>query len=286
MSEAGARAARGAVLVTGASTGIGEAVARSLAARGNPVYAGVRQPADGEALSGANLTPVILDITDEAQVAAVAERIADDVGDAGLAGVVNNAGIALGGPLEYLPLDEWRNQLEVNVVGQVSVTRATVPLLRAARGRIVFVGSISGRVGTTLMGPYCSSKFAIEGLAESLRHDLAEWGIGVAVVEPGAVRTAIWEKGRATTERLERELPAEAFERYAKGMQSIRDGIAESETKGVGADKVADAVTHALFAKRPKHRYLVGPDAKVAGTLSRLLPDRAKHAVMARLAGP
>ena len=108
----------------------------------------------------------------------------------------------------------------------------------------------------------------------------------VAVVEPGAVRTAIWEKGRATTERLERELPAEAFERYAKGMQSIRDGIAESETKGVGADKVADAVTHALFAKRPKHRYLVGPDAKVAGTLSRLLPDRAKHAVMARFAGP
>jgi len=284
MSEAG-RDGR-AVLVTGASTGIGEAVARSLAARGNPVYAGVRKEADGEKLTGPNLTPVMLDITDEAQVAAVAERITAEVGDAGLAGVVNNAGIALGGPLEYLALDEWRNQLEVNVIGQVSVTRSVVPLLRAAEGRIVFVGSISGRVGTTLMGPYCSSKFAIEGLAESLRHDLAEWGIEVAVVEPGAVRTAIWEKGRVTTDRLEQELPAEAFERYAKGMKNIRDGIEKSDKGGVSAEKVAKAVTHALFARRPRHRYLVGPDAKVAGTLSRLLPDKAKHAVMAKLAGP
>jgi NAD(P)-dependent dehydrogenase (short-subunit alcohol dehydrogenase family) len=277
---------RGAVLVTGASTGIGEAVARGLAQRGNAVYAGVRKEADADRLAATNLTPVILDITDEAQVGEVAARLAADVGEAGLAGVVNNAGIALGGPLEYLALDEWRNQLEVNVIGQVAVTRATLPLLRSGPGRIVFVGSISGRVGTTLMGPYCSSKFAIEGLAESLRHDLAEWGIRVAVVEPGAVKTAIWEKGRVTTERLERELPAEAFERYGKGMDSVKEGIEKNDENGVGPEKVADAVAHALFARRPKHRYLVGPDAKVAGTLSRLLPDRAKHAVMARLAGP
>jgi NAD(P)-dependent dehydrogenase (short-subunit alcohol dehydrogenase family) len=276
----------GAVLVTGASTGIGEAVALSLAARGNPVYAGVRREADGEKLAGPNLTPVILDITDEAQVNAVAERIAADVGDAGLAGVVNNAGIALGGPLEFLALDEWRNQFEVNVIGQVSVTRSVVPLLRSAPGRIVFVGSISGRVGTTMMGPYCSSKFAVEGLAEALRHDLSDWGIEVAVVEPGAVKTPIWDKARVTTDRLEAELPAEAFERYGKAMDSVKDGIEKSAKTGVSPDKVAAAVTEALFARRPKHRYLVGPDAKMGGHLSRILPDKAKHAVMAKLAGP
>lgn len=282
MHMSGSGRDKGAVLVTGASTGIGEAVARSLAARGNPVYGGVRKEADAEKLVGTNLTPVILDVTDEAQVNAVADRIAGDVGEAGLAGVVNNAGIALGGPLEFLPLDEWRTQLEVNVIGQVSVTRAAMPLLRKATGRIVFVGSIGGRIGSPLMGPYNASKFAIEGLAEALRHDLAEWDMKVAVVEPGAVRTEIWEKGRVTSDRLERELPPEAFERYAAGMQSLRDGIDKNDTGGVSPDKVADAVTHALFARRPRHRYLVGPDAKMGGTLSRLLPDKAKHAAIAK----
>ncbi len=275
-----------AVLVTGASTGIGEASARSLAAGGRTVFAGVRKDSDADRLRGPNLTPVLLDVTEEAQIAAVAAQIADEVGDTGLAGVVNNAGVAFGGPLEYLALDEWRAQLEINVVGQVAVTRAVLPLIRQGRGRIVFVGSISGRLGTVLMGPYAASKFAIEGLAESLRHELTPWKIPVAVVEPGAVRTPIWEKGRKKAAEVEAAMPAEAIERYGKAMQSVKDGIEKSDQDGVEADKVAQAIEHALFARRPRHRYLVGPDAKIAGTLSRILPDKVKHAVMARLAGP
>lgn len=277
---------RGAVLVTGASTGIGEAAARALAAAGTVVYAGVRKDDDAARLTGANLTPVRLDITDQEQVDAVAARIADERGSHGLRGVVNNAGVARGGPLEHLPLDEWRDQLEVNVLGQVAVTKAVLPLIRTGRGRVVFVGSISGRVGTVLMGPYVGSKYAIEGIAESLRHELAPWRIPVSVVEPGAIRTEIWEKGRETSARLEATLPPEALEQYAGAMQAVKDGIEKSGADGIGPEKVAAAIEHALYARRPRHRYLVGPDAKVAGTLSRFLPDRAKHAVMARIAGP
>jgi NAD(P)-dependent dehydrogenase (short-subunit alcohol dehydrogenase family) len=197
--------------------------------------------------------------------------------------VVNNAGIAHGGPLEHLPLDEWRTQMEVNVIGQVAVTRAVLPLIRRGGGRIVFIGSIGGRLGSSMMAPYAASKFAIEGLAESLRHELAPWSIAVSVVEPGAVRTEIWAKGRDTTARLEAELPSEAAEQYAAAMDDIRRSIEKNDRGGVAPQKVADAVAHALFADRPKHRYLVGPDARVAGALARALPDRAKHAVFARL---
>jgi NAD(P)-dependent dehydrogenase (short-subunit alcohol dehydrogenase family) len=274
---------KGAVLVTGASTGIGEAVARHLVTQGHHVYAGVRKEADGDKLRGRSLTPVQLDITDEEQVAAVARQLTTELDGAGLAGVVNNAGIARGGPLEYLPLDEWRTQLEVNVVGQVAVTRAVMPLIRDGGGRIVFVGSLGGRVGSPLMGPYSASKWAIEGLAESLRHELAPWDIKVAVVEPGAVRTDIWSKARETTQRLEQELPDEAFDRYGDAVADIQKGIERSDRSGVDPLKVAVAVAHALDHDRPKHRYLVGPDARVAGTLARLLPDKAKHVVIGRL---
>jgi NAD(P)-dependent dehydrogenase (short-subunit alcohol dehydrogenase family) len=272
----------GAVLVTGASTGIGEATVRALAGRANRVYAGVRKAEDADRLRADRITPVILDVTDQDQIDAAVRLITEEVGDRGLGGVVNNAGVALGGPLEYLPLDEWRTQLEVNVIGQVAVTRAVLPLIRAGRGRIVFIGSIGGRVGTPLMGPYAASKFAVEGLAESLRHELAPWGIAVSVIEPGAIKTAIWDKGRATADRLEQELPEEARERYAGAMQEARDGIEQNDRRGIGPEKVAEAVEHALFHPRPRHRYLVGTDAKGAAFLSRFLPDRAKHRFVGR----
>ncbi|HYF45011.1 MAG TPA: SDR family NAD(P)-dependent oxidoreductase, partial [Acidimicrobiales bacterium] len=153
----------------------------------------------------------------------------------------------------------------------------------AGHGRIVFVGSIGGRIGSPLMGPYNASKWAIEGLAEALRHELAPWGVPVAVVEPGAVRTDIWGKARETTARLEAELPPEAFDRYEAAMEDIRRGIERNDKRGVGPEKVAKAVAHALFADRPRHRYLVGPDARVAAALARVLPDRAKHVVMGKL---
>jgi NAD(P)-dependent dehydrogenase (short-subunit alcohol dehydrogenase family) len=227
---------------------------------------------------------VFLDVTDQAQIDAVAKQISDDGGQ--LAGVVNNAGIAKGGPLEYLPLDVWREQLDVNVLGQVAVTKAMLPFIRTAGGRIVFIGSIGGKVATMLMGPYNASKFAIEAIGESLRSELHPWGINVSVVEPGAIKTAIWDKGRKEADRLEKALPDEAGTRYARHIKAIRKGIELQDRQGVSPDKVAEAVEHALFSRRPKTRYLVGTDARVQSLLVRWLPDRPREAFIRRFAGP
>ena len=166
---------------------------------------------------------MFLDVTDQAQIDAVAGQIAG--GGGSLDGVVNNTGIGRGGPLEYLPLETWREQLEVNVLGQVAVTKAMLPFIRAAHGRIVFIGSISGKVATQLTGPYGASKFAIEAIGESLRSELRPWGISVSVVEPAAVKTPIWDKTRQEADRLERALPEEARTRYARHIAAIRKGI-------------------------------------------------------------
>ena len=274
------------VLVTGASTGIGRATALRLTAAGHRVYAGVRSEIDGQRLqeAAAAVTPVLLDVTNEDQIEAVAKRIAEE--SDGLDGVVNNAGVARGGPLEHLPLAEWREQLEVNVLGQVAVTKATLPLIRARKGRIVFIGSIGGKVATMMMGPYNASKFAIEGIGEALRHELRPWGIGVSVVEPGAIATEIWGKGRLTADRLDQALPAEARERYARHIAAVRKGIEYQERHGVEPDRVARAVEHALFARRPRTRYVVGTDARLQSALVRLLPDRTREAIVRRFAGP
>jgi NAD(P)-dependent dehydrogenase (short-subunit alcohol dehydrogenase family) len=274
------------ILVTGASTGIGEAAVRYFDERGARVYAGVRKEADGERLrngSSDRLTPVILDVTDEAQIDATMKTIADDIGSGGLHGLVNNAGVARGGPLEYLPVDEWREQFEVNVFGQIAVTRAAMPLIRQAVGRIVFIGSIAGRVSTPFMGPYAASKHAIEAIGESLLHELHPWGIHVAVVEPGVIATAIWGKGNETVDRMERELPPEASERYADVFESFRRQITENDGKGIPAVEVAERIDHALFSPHPRPRYLVGNDAKMAAAADRLAPDRLMQFLVERL---
>ncbi|MCX7620883.1 MAG: SDR family oxidoreductase [Acidimicrobiales bacterium] len=272
-----------AVLVTGASTGIGEATARRLATRGHQVFAGVRQAADGERLKAAvceNLVPVLLDVTDEDQVEAAAQMVGQRLGTTRFAGVVNNAGVARGGPLEYLSLEDWRFQFEVNVFGQIAVTRAFMPLIREGHGRVVFVGSISGRYATPLMGPYAGSKFAIEAIAESLRHELHPWGLKVSVVEPGAVKTAIWEKGRKLVDELLDRFPPEAIDRYREMIDQVQAGIEFQDANGIEPVAVARVIEHALFSARPKPRYLVGRDARAAGHLVRFLPDRAKDALI------
>ena len=274
------------VLVTGATTGIGEACALRLDRLGHRVYAGVRieEHARGLRRRGSDrIVPVFLDVTDQAQIDAAAKQIG---GGGRLDGVVNNAGIGRGGPLEYLPLEVWREQLEVNVLGQVAVTKAVLPFIRAAGGRIVFIGSIGGRVATMLMGPYNASKFAIEAIGESLRSELHPWGIGVSVVEPGAIKTPIWDKARQQADRLERALPEEARTRYARHIAAIRKAIEMQDRQGVSPDKVAAAVEHALLSSRPKTRYLVGIDARVQALLVRWLPDRPREAIIRRLAGP
>ena len=272
------------VLITGASTGIGAACALHLDRKGWKVYAGVRKDADADQLRSkgtANLTPVLIDVTDQSQIDSVAKQIEQDSGR--LDGLVNNAGIGRGGPLEYLDLDEWRTQLEVNVIGQVAVTKAMLPLIRPAKGRVVFIGSIGGRLGSPLMGPYNASKFAIEGIGHSLRQELEPKGVHVSIVEPGAIDTEIWNKAEDTMERLRSELPAVALEEYAEPLDTFAKGLAMNAKNAISADVVAKVVEHALTAKRPRTRYLVGKDAKAVGTLGRFLPDRALDAIVAKI---
>jgi NAD(P)-dependent dehydrogenase (short-subunit alcohol dehydrogenase family) len=275
------------VLVTGASTGIGAACAARLDRLGVRVFAGVRNDSDAERLRSAGsdrVVPLLLDVTNAGQISEAAQTI-DSVSGC-LSGVVNNAGTAHGGPIEFLGLDEWRSQFDVNVFGAVAVTKAMMPLIRAGNGRVVFIGSIGGKVATGLMGPYNASKFAIEAIGESLRHELHPWGIRVSVVEPGAIKTAIWDKGRSTADRLERELPQEAAQLYRPQIDAIRKAIDMQDNNGVSPDKVAAAVEHALMARRPRTRYLVGTDARIQSALVRLLPDRPREALIRKVAGP
>ena len=271
-----------AALVTGASTGIGRATALHLDRLGFHVYAGVRKEADGESLAAEaseRLRPLIVDVTDAEGLHAAAAEVEATIGRQRLDVIVNNAGIAIGGPVEYLPLDYWRQQLEVNVVGQVAVTQAFLPLLRQSWGRVVFVGSVSGLLSTPMMAPYGASKFAVEALADSLRIELADWDLQVSLIEPGAVRTAIWDKGRSLADELEGRLPAIALERYARWIEVIRGGIEAQDAAGVDPIHVAKAVEHALTATRARTRYLVGVDARMTALAARL-PDRVRDQVV------
>ncbi len=276
------------VFITGTSSGIGEDAALRLDGLGHTVFAGARRAEDGEALAArasSRLTPVICDVADEKSIAAAINVIEDAVGSAGLQGIVNNAGVARAGPLEHLSLDEWRSQFEVNVFGQIAVTRDAIPMVRRGRGRICFVGSVSGRMGSPLMGPYAGSKFAIEGIAQSLREELRPWDIEVSVVEPGPIKTAIWEKGRTYAAEMEERLGPEAMTQYRDQIEGAMKGIDNNERIGAPTSKTSDAIEHALFAARPNHRYLVGTPAKLAGPLTRLLPDKALGALMRKM-GP
>lgn len=273
----------GTVVVTGASSGIGEATARVLAEKGFRVLAGVRGDADAERVAALHerVEPARLDVTDQATVDALAER----VGDQPLAGLVNNAGISVTGPLEFVPLDEWRRQLEVNVIGQVAVTQALLPALRRARGRIVNIGSVGGRVAIPLLSPYAASKFAMEGITDSLRRELRPLGVHVAIVEPGAIATRIWEKGTKAADETLANAPPEAEEVYGPTIAAIRAGATQAAQSAIPPEEVAKAVEHALTADRPRTRYPVGRDAKQRIRAAGLLPDRAIDALVARQLG-
>jgi NAD(P)-dependent dehydrogenase (short-subunit alcohol dehydrogenase family) len=277
-----------AVLITGASTGIGEACAVRLARAGFRVFAGVRQEADGRRLAGASagrLSPLMLDVTDQVSIRAAAGTVTGLVATAGLAGLVNNAGISMPGPVEFLPLEDLRRQLEVNVIGQVAVTQAFLPLIRTGRGRIVNIGSISGLVAGPLLGAYSASKFALEALTDSLRQELRPWGIHVAIVEPGSIATRIWEKGQAAGRELEGKLPPHAIRLYAPFVAAIRAAAQKHAAAGLPPDAVARVVEHALTSPRPRTRYLVGRDARARRVLARMLPDRLRDRLVARYLG-
>jgi NAD(P)-dependent dehydrogenase (short-subunit alcohol dehydrogenase family) len=273
----------GGILITGASTGIGQACALHLHARGYHVFAGVRKPADGEHLqaqASERLEWLILDVTDEDQIAEAAAWVSTAVGERGLAGLVNNAGIAVGGPLEYLPANDLRRQLEVNVIGLHAVTAAFLPLVRRGRGRIVHIGSISGRLASPLIGAYSASKHAVEALTDVLRLELAPEGIHVAVVEPGQVRTPIWEKGLSALGTFASRLPPEGVARYGGRLKVLQRLLERAPLHSSPPEAVARVVSHALEAVRPRTRYVVGRDARLRLWLSHLLTDRAMDALI------
>jgi NAD(P)-dependent dehydrogenase (short-subunit alcohol dehydrogenase family) len=276
----------GYVVVTGASSGIGEACARHLATQGFNVFAGVRKEADGERLAGGHIEPLIIDVADDASVAAAAEQVRGAVAGAGLAGVVNNAGIAVAAPLEFVPIEEFQRQLEVNVTGVLRTTQAMLPLIRQrGRGRIVNISSIGGRVALPMVGPYNASKFAVEGLSDALRRELRPWGIHVAVIEPGAVATPIWDKSTTAADEIQKAGPPEVEQLYGEVIAKIREESQKNAVEGVPPQEVAEAVAHALTAEKPKTRYLVGRDAKVRAPVAKMLPDRVMDAAISRAIG-
>lgn len=262
-----------AVLVTGASTGIGEAMVENLADNNIRVFAAVR---DLSTVADHPLvTPVRLDVTSAEEALAAAETVRAALGDTKLRGVVNNAGIAIGGPLEFVDLDEFRKQLEVNVIGQLAVTQAFLPLLREhGKARIVFTSSIGGRIAAPFIGPYAASKHALNGMAESMRRELKPWGIGVSVLAPATVATPIWDKAGDQIDEISGQLSPRAIELYGGTIESMRGMAKGARTGGIPASKVAEAAHHALFARRPKAEYIIGAEAKMMATASNLLPYR------------
>lgn len=271
------------VLVTGASTGIGRATALRLDRAGWRVLAGVRSAEAGEVLAergSARLVPVIVDVTDAEQVAAAAA-----VAGPSLDGLVNNAGIAIGGPLEAIELDELRRQFEVNVIGQVAMTQAVLPALRTAGGRVVFTSSVGGKVSTPFIGPYAASKFALEAIADALRMELRRWGIEVAVVAPGSVATPIWEKGKGQVDEAEGRLADTHRALYGEALGALRTTLVKTAERGVPPEDVAAAIEHALTASRPRTRVTIGRDAKVQLALASILPKRAMGALVTRAMG-
>src|SRR5438067_10579841 len=216
------RTDRGGVVVTGASTGIGRATAAKLDSLGFRVFAGVRKEEDAEALRVEGLDPLLLDVTDSGSIEAAATAVGDRLGGQPLSGVVNNAGIVVPGPLELIDLDDLRRQLEVNSIAPVAITQAFLPRLRSSRGRIVNVSSIGGRVAQPFIAAYVMSKFAVEAMTDSLRRELLPWGIDVVAVQPGTIKTPMWDKGRADADELMANLGDDGKILYGAAIEKTR----------------------------------------------------------------
>jgi NAD(P)-dependent dehydrogenase (short-subunit alcohol dehydrogenase family) len=276
------------VVITGSSSGIGRATALLLDREGFRVFAGVRRAADAEELrrqASRRLIPLRLDVADPDSVASAAGELEGALGGGGLAGLVNNAGIGVAGPLEYADVGEMRRCFEVNVFGVAALTQALLPLLRRGRGRIVNVSSGAGRAATPLYGAYSASKFALEALSDALRVELRGTGICVSVVEPGVIDTPMQQKGRDDAERLLASLSDEARARYGDAIARLRQNIERLAGNATPPERVARSILDALTARRPRTRYAVGADARTVALIARWLPDRARDAIFARFGG-
>lgn len=269
------------VLITGASTGIGRACALWLDRKGLQVFAGVRTKEDADSLmsnASERLIPIRLDVTEPGFIATAQEQVRDVVGQAGLWGLVNNAGIAVGGPLEFINLADFRRSLAVNLTGSLAMIQAFLPLLRQSRGRIVNMSSISGRVALPFVGPYAVSKHGLEAMSDSLRVELRPWGIWVSVIQPGNVVSPIWAKAREMLDGLVAQANPEQLAMYGEVAQ-LRDRLGRN---AMPPEKVAQAVEHALTARRPKARYLLGREARIMALFLPRLPVRLRDWLVAK----
>lgn len=277
---------KGAVIITGSSTGIGKACALTLDKAGFQVFAGVRKETDAKMIkqeASERLTPIMIDVTDQQSIETAAKTVADAVGESGISGLVNNAGMPGGGMIEFVPIEDVRKILEVNVVGQIAVSQAFIPLLRKAKGRIVNMGSVAGRFSSPFMGTYAASKFAFEAITDSLRVELQPWGIFVSIIEPGTIATPIWDKAKSIANHMESKVPDEAKVLYGAAITTMRKMVDRVSSEGISTDYVARAVLHALTSARPKTRYLVGKDARVQAAIAKFLPDRLRDKLITRL---
>ena len=275
------------VVITGTSTGIGHAAAKVLLAQGFRVFGSVRKQVDADRLKGefgANFTPLIFDVTDESAVAAAAREVRSALGGETLAGLVNNAGIAVAGPALELSIDEFRGQMEINVIGPVIVTQAFGPLLGADRslnglpGRIVMISSVAGQHGNPLMAPYAMSKHAIEGFSESLRRELALFGIEVVIIGPGAVKTPIWQKAEQVDVARFSNSP------YLPALERLRAFMLSLGANGLDAEQVGELVCTVLTTPKPKVRYAIVPNPGQM-LLQRLLPKRVVDGIIEKRLG-
>ncbi|WP_068176199.1 SDR family NAD(P)-dependent oxidoreductase [Mycobacterium sp. UM_CSW] len=262
------------IVVTGASTGMGAATARELARKGFHVLAGVRREADAVALAADGLEPRILDITVESDVAAIAERVANDPLRRPLRALINNAGIAINAPVEALPMDQWRKQFEVNLFGHIAMTQALLPALLLSSGTVVNISSIGGKVVLPTYGAYAGSKFALEAVSDALRREVGELGIKVVVVEPGAVKTEMAERGIATAEGLMANMTAAQLARYEDLAAAVTAQARSFGEDGVSVEHAAKVIVKAATASRPRTRYTIGRDAAVLLRISRVVSDR------------
>ncbi len=262
------------VFISGASTGIGHCCAIELATMGFQVFAGIRNTEDRIRLHAAhpNLIPVSLEITSEESIRQALNQVSAKLNGNALYGLVNNAGIAVSGPLEFIPVAELRRQMDINWIGHIAVTQAFLPLLRQSRGRIINIGSIAGLTALPFLGPYCASKFALEAITDAMRMELKPWGIQVSIIEPGSIVTPIWQKTQHAAKAAALGLPPEFTELYGHAVTKVRQASERSALKGIAPEAVAKAVIHALTAPKSKTRYAIGTDAHLRRLLNGL-PD-------------
>jgi NAD(P)-dependent dehydrogenase (short-subunit alcohol dehydrogenase family) len=268
------------VLITGTSSGIGEASVSALADAGWNVFAGKHDAADVNGGARASVTPIALDVTSEASIAAAAAEIQRA---GGLDALVNNAGIPGAGPVETIPMDIVREVIETNLIAQFAVTQTFLPMLRASKGRVVFISSLGGRVAFPYASPYHASKFGLEGLAESLRAEMAPLGVDVSLIEPGAMATEIWAKGRSALDEARERMTDEQRSVYGEALAGFDEQLASQEESEDPAE-VAAKVVEALTARSPDERYLVGRGAGSLALLRPLIPDALFDRISKRVA--